>query len=220
MEGIRQVDMVEVEKIMEIQASSEESGEELSDAIAMNKGIDDGNTVEVVKEEGTKEAIRLGKALMEKETDRFLQINRGDVEDIGGTEAFLQIFVRFYERLFADPYMFSLFHDRDARPPEEHGKLLGGFILAHFTSDNTYYNMRASGKGHGMIGSHHQAMDSKHRGANAGRQFLRSQMYCWLGHMELAMGDVGVTAVDFKAKLLTYLKRFMSKYEYFMVEYD
>jgi len=109
-------------------------------------------------------------------------ISSSDLQHIGGTEGFMNIFIRAYERFHVDPHLRVLFNETPTqRSPEEHGKLLGGFLLMRIAPDDTYRQLRMAGYGHGLGGGHYRARTcplrpKQHRGA----RFLHSQALSWL----------------------------------------
>jgi len=123
----------------------------------------------------------------------FFDLSKEELKSVGGNEAWLDIFIRAYERFFADPHMLTLFNETSTqRTPEEHGKLLGGFLLMRITySDSTYVELRHQGIGHGLGGSHWRARNCPARKPeHQGKGFLKSQGYAWLGHVAFAVDDV------------------------------
>jgi len=147
-------------------------------------------------------------------SEGLFDIDSKDIKNIGGSLRFFDIFIRAYERFFADPHLRVLFNESpECRTAEEHGKLLGSFLLARISFDRTYSEMRVEGYGHGLGGAHARARNCPHRPAeHRGRRFLKSQGYAWLGHVSIAVDEVLADMKDskkryaFKLKLMNGLK--------------
>lgn len=140
------------------------------------------------------------------------------VEELGGREAFLEVIGTFYERLFADPRMRVLFTEfRDEKSPQEHGRLLGSFILVFIGGDSKHYRaMVSSGKGHGLSAGHTRAKRCPHRPVvHQGKPFTWQQSRAWLGHMEAACTASRMSS-DFAQSLVLLLARRMWVYEPFI----
>ena len=147
-------------------------------------------------------------------SEGLFDISQRDIESIGGVACFHNIFIRAYERFFLDPHLSQLFNETPSqRSPEEHGKLLGGFLLLRIAQDDTYVLMRRAGYGHGLGEGHRRArMCPLRPEEDRGRRFLRSQALAWLGHVSIAVDEVLSSTNDskirhaFKLKLMNGLK--------------
>mmetsp|Transcript_31425 Transcript_31425/g.50326 ORF Transcript_31425/g.50326 Transcript_31425/m.50326 type:complete len:205 (-) Transcript_31425:353-967(-) len=115
------------------------------------------------------------------------------IDTLGGRDAFLAIFTRFYERLFADPLMRTLFNETpEQRKPEEHGLLLGSFILGFVLGDGSYGRVLNTGVGHGLGHAHQRAKGCPMREKkHIGKGFTVNQSRAWLGHFTTACREKG-----------------------------
>mmetsp|Transcript_15213 Transcript_15213/g.17229 ORF Transcript_15213/g.17229 Transcript_15213/m.17229 type:complete len:189 (+) Transcript_15213:146-712(+) len=137
-------------------------------------------------------------------------IRQTDVEALGGRDGFLRIFSRFYERLHEDPLLNVLFNESaEERSPSAHAELLGSFILAATTKDQTYFGLKER---HGIPIAHQRAKNCPLRSEeHRGKGFTDNQSLCWLAHMSEACDDLGV-AEEFRDRLCLFLGAAMGRY--------
>mmetsp|Transcript_597 Transcript_597/g.770 ORF Transcript_597/g.770 Transcript_597/m.770 type:complete len:187 (-) Transcript_597:3-563(-) len=144
--------------------------------------------------EVTQAMVELGNSVLEQsQTANWDYPSKRMIDELGGREAFIAIFTRFYERLFADPLMKTLFNEsKEERNAKEHGLLLGSFVLSSIVHDGSYRKVLSKGIGHGLGYAHMRSKrcpmrEKKH----IGRGFTVNQSRAWLGHMTTACREKG-----------------------------
>jgi truncated hemoglobin YjbI len=138
----------------------------------------------------------------------------GEINRLGGTEPFLEIFTRFYEHLHTTPVLRTLFNESpEERTASEHGQLLGSFVLQITGySRSPYSKLMREGKGHGLGYGHSRAKSCPHRPSkHQGRGFTWDQAHAWLGCMDRACRDRGAPD-DFRDTLVHWLSTAMKFY--------
>ena len=138
------------------------------------------------------------------------------VEEAGGRDGFVKIFVEFYNRLFADDRMNVLFAVPKAElPPEEHGRRLATFILHMLEISDEYQRTPHEGFARAHQRSKRCPMRPKeHREA---ARFTVQQRAAWLGHLSLAC-DAVETPKELKDGLICTLAHRINMYGPFIEE--
>ena len=94
----------------------------------------------------------------------------------------------FYAKLFADPYMFTLFDMTDPDTnvsSDQHGQRLGLFFLSFFGDDQQYFEVRGvTDSTQQLVDAHQRSKKCPRRGAMQGKQFTYNQMYSWICYLQ------------------------------------